>query len=126
MQFEEIVDHLKSLLSDIAVREVENCTPRGIEVDATGLHQLLNFLHTSDQLYFDMLSCITGIDNGPDKNTMEVIYNLYSIPYDLVVQSANSIAWHYLNLNYIGLENPVSDSTDSDLANTAIQLVGHY
>ena len=30
-----------------------------------------------------MLSSITGIDNGPEDNTMEVIYNLYSIPFDL-------------------------------------------
>jgi NADH-quinone oxidoreductase subunit C len=34
-------------------------------------------------LYFDSLSCITGMDNGPQAGTMEVIYNLYSIPYDL-------------------------------------------
>ena len=30
-----------------------------------------------------MLSCVTGLDNGPQTNTMEVIYNLYSIPYNL-------------------------------------------
>jgi NADH-quinone oxidoreductase subunit C len=29
-----------------------------------------------------MLSCITGIDNGPQQNTLEVIYNFYSIPYN--------------------------------------------
>ena len=29
-----------------------------------------------------MLSCQTGIDNGPDAGTMEVVYNLYSIPYN--------------------------------------------
>ena len=26
-----------------------------------------------------MLSCITGIDNGPEAKTMEVVYHLYSI-----------------------------------------------
>jgi NADH-quinone oxidoreductase subunit C len=29
-----------------------------------------------------MLSCVTGIDNGPETNTMEVAYNLYSIPFN--------------------------------------------
>jgi NADH-quinone oxidoreductase subunit C len=39
-------------------------------------------LHTNSQTYFDLLSCISGIDNGPDKGTMEVIYHLYSIPFN--------------------------------------------
>ncbi len=30
-----------------------------------------------------MLSCITGLDNGPEAGTMEVIYNLYSIPHNI-------------------------------------------
>ena len=29
-----------------------------------------------------MLSCITGIDNGPEAGTMEIAYNLYSIPFN--------------------------------------------
>lgn len=39
-------------------------------------------LHNNPQTYFDFLSCLTGIDNGPEAGTMEVVYNLYSIPYD--------------------------------------------
>ncbi len=39
-------------------------------------------LHANEQTYFDMLSCQTGLDNGPEAETMEVVYNLYSIPYD--------------------------------------------
>lgn len=39
-------------------------------------------LHTNPQTYFDFLSCITGVDNGPGKGTMEVIYHLYSIPFN--------------------------------------------
>ncbi len=32
----------------------------------------------------DMLSCITGLDkDGPEAGTMEVIYNLYSIPHNI-------------------------------------------
>jgi NADH-quinone oxidoreductase subunit C len=39
-------------------------------------------LHDNEQTYFDFLSCLTGTDNGPEAGTMEVVYNLYSIPYD--------------------------------------------
>ncbi|HXA01825.1 MAG TPA: NADH-quinone oxidoreductase subunit C, partial [Cytophagaceae bacterium] len=34
------------------------------------------------KLYFDFLSCLTGVDNGPAIGTMEVIYHLYSIPFN--------------------------------------------
>lgn len=39
-------------------------------------------LHQNPSAYFDMLSCITGIDNGPEAATMEVVYHLYSIPFN--------------------------------------------
>jgi len=38
-------------------------------------------LHDNEQTYFDFLACITGLDNGPEAGTMEVIYHLTSIPY---------------------------------------------
>ncbi|MCU0447523.1 MAG: NADH-quinone oxidoreductase subunit C [Microscillaceae bacterium] len=39
------------------------------------------FLYANEQTYFDYLACLTGIDNGVDVGTMEVVYHLYSIPY---------------------------------------------
>jgi NADH-quinone oxidoreductase subunit C len=39
-------------------------------------------IHQNPSTYFDMLSCITGIDNGHETGTMEVVYNLYSIPFN--------------------------------------------
>jgi NADH-quinone oxidoreductase subunit C len=41
------------------------------------------FLHENEQTYFDYLACLTGVDNGANVGTMEVIYHLYSIPYHL-------------------------------------------
>jgi len=38
------------------------------------------FLYENEQTYFDFLSCITGLDNGA--NSLEIIYHLYSIPYN--------------------------------------------
>ncbi len=39
------------------------------------------FLYEDELFFFDFLACLTGIDNGIEKNTMEVIYHLTSIPY---------------------------------------------
>lgn len=59
----------------------DNCTPQAIKIDARDLVAVCKILHEHETTYFDMLSCVTGIDNGPQVNTMEVAYNLYSIPF---------------------------------------------
>jgi NADH-quinone oxidoreductase subunit C len=38
------------------------------------------FLWKNPATYFDSLSCLTAIDQGPEADKMEVIYTLYSIP----------------------------------------------
>ena len=83
MTFENIVTYVKSNLGDSLVKAVdENASPRAIIIDKADLYDLMTFLHENDQLYFDSLSCVTGVDNGTETQTMEVIYNLYSIPFD--------------------------------------------
>jgi NADH-quinone oxidoreductase subunit C len=46
------------------------------------LLEVADFLYNSDKTYFDSLSCITGVDNGPTAGTIDVVYNFYSIPYN--------------------------------------------
>lgn len=101
MVFEEIVDHIKSSLGDGLIAGIdENCTPKAVLVSPEGLHELMEFLHTDEQCYFDSLSCITGLDNGVEKASMEVIYNLYAIPYN-----------HHLTVKVsLDRANPVVDS----------------
>lgn len=60
----------------------ENATPKAVKIDKGDLLHVARSLRQNPETYFDMLSCITGIDNGPDAATMEVAYNLYSIPFD--------------------------------------------
>jgi len=60
--------------------EVSNSTPFAVIIKAESLIAVCELLHRNRAAYFDMLSCITGIDNGADAGTMEVIYHLYSIP----------------------------------------------
>jgi NADH-quinone oxidoreductase subunit C len=55
-----------------------------------------------------MLSCLTVVDNGPESGTIEVIYNLYSIPFN-----------HHLTLKVaVNRELPEVDSVE-DIWKTA-------
>jgi NADH-quinone oxidoreductase subunit C len=59
------------------------CTPAGIRVSSSDILSVCRELYQHAELYFDMLSCITGIDNGPAAGTIDLAYNLYSIPFNL-------------------------------------------
>ncbi|MEQ8926791.1 MAG: NADH-quinone oxidoreductase subunit C [Fulvivirga sp.] len=82
MSFDEIKSIITNQFGDIIISEDEKATPKAIEIAAESLFKTMTCLYEHDQLYFDMLSCITGLDNGPEAGSMEVIYNLYSIPFD--------------------------------------------
>jgi NADH-quinone oxidoreductase subunit C len=59
----------------------EVTSPKAIKISAGDLVLVMDALYRNPTTYFDMLSCITGIDNGVQAATMEVVYNLYSIPF---------------------------------------------
>jgi NADH-quinone oxidoreductase subunit C len=82
MRSEEIIHLLeKELGAGVVVeRNLEALQPY-IYVAKEALVSSLKLLKDREDTFFDLLSCITGIDNGPEKNTMEVIYTLYSIPH---------------------------------------------
>ncbi|MEM7110645.1 MAG: NADH-quinone oxidoreductase subunit C [Bacteroidota bacterium] len=83
MDVDEVITNLKGELSqEVSIEEAENCSPRAIIVPPELLKKVCEILYRNKNFYFDMLSCLTGLDNGPEANTMEVIYNLYSIPFD--------------------------------------------
>jgi NADH-quinone oxidoreductase subunit C len=76
-----MIDFLNIILKiDDSASIVPNSTPTTILT--TKLLDVSKELYNNQETYFDQLSCITGIDNGPDAKTMEVIYHLYSIPYN--------------------------------------------
>lgn len=59
----------------------DTSTPKAIYIHADDLLGVMRQMLSHPSLYFDLLSCITGIDNGPGRD-MELAYNLYSIPHD--------------------------------------------
>lgn len=83
MRIEEIRDLLLPLAENGEVIIRENCTPETLEVPVDHLGVMMEFLHTNSRLYFDMLSCVTGVDLGEESGKMEVIYHLCSIPKGL-------------------------------------------
>lgn len=82
MELTQLIDLLKAGVEGLSIELAENCTPAGIVISPQHLKAVCQVLYENERCYFDMLSCITGLDNGPELNTMEVIYNLYSIPFD--------------------------------------------
>jgi NADH-quinone oxidoreductase subunit C len=78
--FEEILSLVKT--NTTTEPSVDDTTiPRAIKVHADDLLSVCRSLHENEVTYFDMLSCITAIDNGVQVNTFELAYSLYSIPY---------------------------------------------
>lgn len=47
----------------------------------TELPSICDLLWRHESTYFDSLSCLTAIDHGVEKGTLELVYTLYSIPY---------------------------------------------
>jgi len=58
----------------------EGSSPKSVRIHANDLLMVMQEMLSHPTLYFDMLSCVTGIDNGAGSD-MEVVYNLYSIPF---------------------------------------------
>lgn len=82
MTFSDIATVLQNQFGSDAIQaNTQNLQPY-LTVPVDQLVDICQFLRDDERLFFDLLACITAIDNGPQVNTMEVIYNLTSIPYE--------------------------------------------
>lgn len=101
------LDEFKKVIESVTLhQEVKfdmNARPHAIILAAADLLPVCKTLHEDPSTYFDMLSCVTGIDNGVETNTMEIAYNLYSIPFNL----------HLMLKVMLPRENPVVESVSS-------------
>lgn len=79
--FLQLLEIVKKVSADVTADE--KSSPRAVIVPAADLLKVCTELYQNPATYFDMLSCVTGIDNGVQANTMEVVYNLYSIPFNM-------------------------------------------
>lgn len=81
MSFPEITDLLTAQFGPELTANTQNSQPYLI-VPVDQVVTICQFLRDDERLFFDLLACVTGIDNGPEANTMDVMYNLTSIPYE--------------------------------------------
>lgn len=108
MQFEEVKSLIEGLHPEAVIGEDLNATPKALIIHPDFIRSVCESLHSNSKTYFDSLSCLTGLDNGEEKNTVEAIYNLYSIPFDL----------HLMLRVELPRENPSIDSV-TDIWKTA-------
>lgn len=82
------VSELKQLIEKSIHKNqwVENASPPTLLLDKYELLSVCHQLWSDPETYFDQLSCITGIDNGPEAGNMETVYTLYSIPFNFSIQ----------------------------------------
>jgi NADH-quinone oxidoreductase subunit C len=80
--FDEMFEVVKAACGNVSPTIDENTTPKGVKVGQGDILAVMRALLSDETMFFDSLSCLTGIDNGPANGTMEVVYNLYSIPYN--------------------------------------------
>ena len=106
--FEELVEIVRENCSHSEVVADEKITPKGVKIHPSDLKKVCESLHQHTTSFFDMLSCITVVDNGPDAGTLEVIYNLYSIPYN-----------HHLSLKIIVARDHAEIDSVEDVWKTA-------
>jgi NADH-quinone oxidoreductase subunit C len=83
MTFSEITELLVGQFGTDVILQSNTANPQPfLVVQPEQIAEVCRFLRDDDQLFFDFLACMTGIDNGLQANTMEVVYNLTSIPYE--------------------------------------------
>jgi NADH-quinone oxidoreductase subunit C len=83
MQFLEIKSTVTEKFGEgIILSENNTYEQPQLTISAEKIVEVCFFLRDTDQLYFDYMTCLSGMDNGVEKKTMEVIYHLYSIPYN--------------------------------------------
>ncbi|RDC66021.1 NADH-quinone oxidoreductase subunit C [Adhaeribacter pallidiroseus] len=83
MSFDEIKAFITNKFGEaVLVREQRQELMSYLVIQTDQIAAVCAELHAYEQLYFDVLSCQTGMDNGPAAGTLEVAYNLYSIPYN--------------------------------------------
>ena len=83
MHFEEAVKLLIQHFGPaIILRKIPHTLPPAICIPPQYIAEVGSMLYECEKTYFDYLACITALDNGPQAGTLELIYNLYSIPYN--------------------------------------------
>jgi NADH-quinone oxidoreductase subunit C len=77
-----VIDLLLLKFPKVQIKTVEQTLPMELDCPFESLTSIATELQQNPTTYFDQLIAITGLDNGPETNTLEVIYTLNSIPFN--------------------------------------------
>ena len=82
MNFSDIHLLITERLGAGAVSEAVADAPQPyLVVPSERLSEVAEVLFRDERLFFDHLACVTALDNGPETDTMEVLYHFNSIPF---------------------------------------------
>ncbi len=82
MTFSEIKQILTDEFGDsLTLKSDDAALQPSLTIESGQIALVCAFLKNDSRLYFDFLACLTGIDNGTQADTMEIVYHLNSIPY---------------------------------------------
>lgn len=79
MESEKIIEKVKKKYADKIIEINTEVMQPFIRVSKNGLIQVCKFLNSDDELLFDYLMCLSGVDW---KENLEVVYHLYSMTYN--------------------------------------------
>lgn len=83
LTFEAFQDILKQQFGDNVIVAINpHLAQPSLTIQTEKIAEVCKYLHLHTECFFDFLACLTGLDNGPEIGTAEVIYNLYSIPFE--------------------------------------------
>lgn len=108
LPFDQLLEVVKQHCTHGEAVADETMSPKGIKIHPLDLKNVCRDLHQNPSVFFDMLSCLTAVDNGPEAGTLEVIYNLYSIPFN-----------HHLALKVVVSRDASEIDTVEDIWKTA-------
>ncbi len=81
MDFPGILEYLNNSLGKDFLIIDEELPPETVKVSTQNWNRLASFLREDEQLLFDAMMCITGIDEGIESEYLAVMYNLHSMKY---------------------------------------------
>lgn len=83
MTFPELRDLLAARFGPEIVLAEDTAAPQPyLLVPADRIADVCRFLHEDERTYFDLLECLSALDNGPEAGTLDLAYVLYSIPHE--------------------------------------------
>ena len=109
MTFEEIKNKLiLNFGNDLILEESSNGIQPNISISKEKLHAVCKFLKEDPELFFDYLSCLSGLDYAIDKNYLSIVYQIYSIPFQhQITIKVNTI--YDREKNYVDAVPSISD-----------------